>query len=83
MVCEFLSLDKNIIKKWCSIPGFTDLRHVHDVKFLCNLLNPGLIPKENDLACWSKCEPAHNGISLYDADMADKWFGDGKYSQHD
>lgn len=28
-------------------------------------------------------DPAHNCVSLYDADMADKWFGDGEDGEHD
>ena len=56
---------------------------MHDAKFLCYFLNPGLIPKENDLAFRDKMDPAHNSVSLYDANMTDKWFGDGEDGEHD
>ena len=52
MSCNLLGVIKDIIKKGCSVFVFFNFRHMPNPKFLCNFLNPRLIPKKNDLAFW-------------------------------
>ena len=83
MVRDLLSLKKNVIEERGSIPGFSDIRHVNDAKFLCNFLNPRLIAKEYDFAFWNQIEPAPDCVSLDYANMTCKRFWDGEDGEHD